>query len=53
MTFRGVISYFDEEYNRRPTIDDLRHLLAKEERRFFWYDREHRLHALKVDELSH
>jgi hypothetical protein len=35
VTFRGVISCFDEEYNRRPTIDDLRHLFAKEERRFF------------------
>lgn len=32
---RGVILYFGKEYNRCPTIHDLRRLLAKEEERWF------------------
>lgn len=47
----GVISCFREEYCRRPTVDDLRRVLAKGEEGIFGHDGEYRLHALKVEEV--
>jgi hypothetical protein len=46
-----VISCFREEYCRRPTVDDLRRVLAKGEEGIFGHDGEYRLHALKVEEV--
>ena len=49
----GVIDFYGAEFLRRPTVEDTQRLLAKGRAAWiFMYVREHRLHALAVDELS-